>query len=96
MADPDIEARRVELNAWIARTRGHQKKLGIGTAAGAVVSIGLMVWNTTVGGVGLGTVALVALCGFWITAGHIMDWRNKLANLGKPKVLRLSGGGRRF
>jgi len=96
MADPGIEARRTELNAWIARTRSHQKKLGIVLAVAAVVSIGLMVWNTTVGGAGIGIVALVALCGFWITAGHIMDWRNKLANLGKPKVLRVSGGGRRF
>lgn len=96
MADPGIEARRAELNAWIVRTRGHQKTLAIVLAVAAVVSIGLMFWNTTVGGAAIGTVALVALCGFWITAGHIMDWRNKLANLGKPKVLRVSGGGRRF
>ncbi|MEO7095951.1 MAG: hypothetical protein ABI175_22005 [Polyangiales bacterium] len=96
MSDPIIEARRIELNAWIARTRAHQKKLGIVLSIAAVVSIGLMVWNTTVGGAAFGTVALVALCGFWITAGHIMDWRNKLANLGKPKVLRVSGGGKRF
>ncbi len=96
MADPTIEARRAELLGWIARTRANQKKLAYALVAALVLSIGLMFWNTTVGGAGLGMVALVALTGFWITAGHIMDWRNKLVNLGKPKVLRVSGGGKRF
>jgi len=92
----DIEARRAELTAWIARTRATQKKLGVAIAIAVPICIGLMFWSTAVGGAGLGIVALFALCGFWITAGHIMDWRSKIANLGKPKVLRLSGGGRRF
>jgi O-antigen/teichoic acid export membrane protein len=96
MADPEIEARRAELNAWIAQTRANQKKLAVGVGVGLVVSLALLLWRVPVGGAGLGIVVLVAMCGFWITAGHIMDWRTRLTQLGKPKTLRMSGGGRRF
>lgn len=96
MDDPATAARRAELLAWIAKTRANQKKLGVVLGAGMVVSVGLLIWSPTVGGAGIAINALVALCGFWIMAGHIMDWRNKIANLGKPRTLRISGGGKRF
>ncbi len=96
MSTPTIEQRRAELEGWIAKTRSNQRKLGIGLAVGAVIAIGLMFWSGAVGGVALGTVLFVGLCGFWITIGHIMDWNTKIRDLGKPKVLRVSGGGRRF
>jgi hypothetical protein len=34
--------------------------------------------------------------GFWITGGHIIEFRAKLRDVGKPKVVRVIGGGRRF
>lgn len=94
--DPAHEAKRAELLGWIAKTRAAQKRLGIAVGAAAVIAFGLMFWNGAVGGVTLAITAIVAMCGFWITGGHIMDWRNRLTEVGKPKVLRISGGGRRF
>ncbi len=96
MSTQTIEQRRAELEGWIAKTRANQRKLTIGLAVGAVIAIALMLWSVAVGGVALGIVLLFGLCGFWITIGHIMDWNNKIRDLGKPKVLRVSGGGRRF
>ena len=97
MEDPAHAAKRAELLGWIAKTRATQKRLGVAVVVAAVVSFALMiVWSGAVGGVSLATTAITALCGFWITGGHIMDFRNRLTEVGKPKVLRMSGGGRRF
>ena len=76
--------RRRELEGWIARTRATQRSLAIVLAAGTVISVGLMPWRTQVGLVALAIVAIVALCGFWITASHLADWRDKLDQLDRP------------
>jgi hypothetical protein len=76
--------RRAEIEGWIAKTRQNQKKLGVGVACAAVVAIGLMLWRVAVGGVALGIVAIVALCGFWVTASHLADWQDKLDQLDRP------------
>lgn len=76
--------RRAELEGWIARTRDTQRKLAIGVACGIVVAIGLIVWKSQVGMAALGIVVLVAVCGFWVTASHIADWRDKLDQVDRP------------
>jgi hypothetical protein len=96
MEDPAHAAKRAELLGWIANTRATQKRLGVVVASAAVIAVGLMFWNGAVGGAALAITAITAMCGFWITGSHIMDWRNRLTEVGKPKVLRMSGGGRRF
>jgi hypothetical protein len=76
--------RRLELEGWIARTRRNQRTLGIAAAAGAAVGLVVTVWMPRIGGLGLGIVAIVAICGFWVTSSHIADWRDKLAQLDRP------------
>lgn len=91
-----IEPRRAELRAWIAQTRRNQRILGFVIAGLVAISIALMMWRGDVGGIALAITTVIGFTGFWITAGHIADWRNKLAELDKPATLRVAGGGRRF
>jgi hypothetical protein len=76
--------RRRELEGWIARTRKTQRTLAIEVACAIVVAIGVSLWNAQIGMVALGIVAIVAVCGFWVTASHIADWRGKLDQLDQP------------
>lgn len=76
--------RRAELEAWIARTHHTQRTLGIVLGGAAAVSIALAFWRSQVGMIGLGIVVIVAICGFWITASHVADWRTKLDQLDRP------------
>jgi hypothetical protein len=76
--------RRRELEGWIARTRRTQRTLGIVIASSAAVAIGLILWKARIGGVALAIVAIVAVCGFWVTAAHLADWRGKLDALDRP------------
>lgn len=77
--------RRAELTSWIEKSVATRKKLTRVLAAGAVIALGLLVWNRAVGGVAIGIVAIVALCGYWIISAHIADWRGKLDELGRPR-----------
>jgi len=72
------ENRRAELLRWIEQTRANQRILGIVSAAGALVGLLLLLWRSDVGGIVLGTLAIVAVCGFWITTSHLSDFRAKL------------------
>jgi len=76
--------RRRELEGWIAQTQRTQRKLAIGTAAGAVLALALAVWRPPIGGIGFAVVAIVGLCGFWVTSSHIADWRGKLDTVDRP------------
>jgi hypothetical protein len=74
-------ARREELESWIAGSQRLQRKLALATGVGFAIAVGLAIWNATVGGAAMALVALVAIAGFWVTASHIADWRNRLAVL---------------
>lgn len=76
--------RRGELESWIAETRRTQRRLGAGVAIGAVLALALMLWRPAVGGVLFAVVAIVGLCGFWVTSSHIADWRGKLDTVDRP------------
>lgn len=76
--------RRLELEAWIARTQGNQRKLTRGLTAGAVIAMGLMLWQLQIGMIALAIVGIVAICGFWILSSHIVEWRSQLAQLDRP------------
>jgi hypothetical protein len=73
--------RRLELQGWIAQTRHHQRRLAIGLLAAAALALALAAWRPSVGGIGLGVVAIVALCGFWVTSSHVADWHSQLEQL---------------
>lgn len=76
--------RREELERWIADTRRHQRTLKLVLAIGAAVAIALFFVSKAFGGIAIAILALVALSGFWITAGHIADWEDKLHKLDHP------------
>lgn len=77
--------RRLELESWIVRTRRNQRRLGIAVAIAAAAALALLAWQPRLGGLGLALVAIVAVCGFWVTSSHVADWRGKLAQLDQPK-----------
>jgi uncharacterized membrane protein YebE (DUF533 family) len=76
---------REELERWIASSRRVQQKVKLGTAAGALAALVLLVISRPIGGAAIAIVGLVALSGYWITAGHIADWEEKLYKLDHPE-----------
>lgn len=77
--------RRLELEGWISRTHRNQRVLAIVLGCAVAVAAGVMIWLPRVGGVAIAVVAIVAVCGFWVTSSHIADWRGKLAELDRPR-----------
>lgn len=83
--------RREELEEWIARTRRTQRRLHVLVALGAVAGIALFVWRGPVGGFALLCVALVAICGYWITSSHLADWERELEERDRPAPPKRAG-----
>jgi hypothetical protein len=75
---------REDLERWIASSRRNQRILRTALIIAGVISIALFFVSKAAGGIGIFIVALVALSGFWITAGHIADWEAKLYKLDHP------------
>jgi hypothetical protein len=73
--------RRLELEGWITRTRRNQRRLALVIGCAAVIAVALAGWKPRIGMVAFGVVAIVAVCGFWVTASHLVDWRGKLDRL---------------
>ena len=68
-----------QLEAWIAQTRRNQKRLAVGLCLGTLVAAIAWWLNAFVGKTLVFAVVATAICGFWITAAHIADWRAQLA-----------------
>lgn len=85
---------REDLERWIAGTRGTQRKLRTGVITALAISFVLLFVNRAVGGIGIAISAFVALAGFWITAGHINDWQDRLYKLDHPETTRPRSGRR--
>jgi hypothetical protein len=86
--------RREELERWIAGSRAMQKKLRAGLVAAGLLSFALLFVSRAAGGIGLAITAFVALAGFWITAGHITDWEDRLYKIDHPESTRQRSGRR--
>lgn len=79
-ADRDA-TERARLQGYIEGSKRTQRQLGVGLAVALVPGlIALFVWPT-VGKLALLGLATVAICGFWVTAAHISDWRMQIARL---------------
>lgn len=76
---------RRELESWIAATQRNQRRLTRLLIPAALASVALVFWRPAIGGIGLGIVAIFAICGFWILSSHLADWRGKLAQLDRPR-----------
>ena len=86
--------RREELQRWIAGSRAMQKKLRVGLTVAGLLSFTLLFVSRAAGGIGLAITAFVAVAGFWITAGHIADWEERLYKIDHPESTRPRSGRR--
>ncbi len=75
----------------MADTRRTQRRLNVVVGAGALVGVGLLAWRGVVGGFALLCVALVAICGYWITNSHLADWEHQLDELSRPAEPKRTG-----
>ncbi len=79
-ADRDA-AERARLVGYIEDSRRNQRSLAIGLAvAAAAVAVAWFI-DATIAKLGLLAVVSVGVCGFWVTAAHISDWRMQIARL---------------
>jgi hypothetical protein len=74
----DAKNERVQLEEWIANSLAFRRKLRVISAVAAVVAVATYVWSATPGIVAMIIVASVWGAGWWITYGHISDWRNRI------------------
>lgn len=88
------EQRRAELLGWIAASRRLQIRLGIGLVAAAIAAIIVLSLWPLVGKLSLAMLAITAVCAFWVTGSHILDWRNRLEALEQSERLARSRGKR--
>jgi len=80
-------ADRAQLEAWIAQTERHQRRLRAAIVPAAVVAVGLLVVSRPIGGIAIAIVFITAVFGFWIMASHIADWTAKLDDLDRPRAV---------
>jgi hypothetical protein len=72
---------RDQLETWIAQTRRNQQRLAIWLSAAAVIALGLAIAGMPFAKLALAVIAIVAICGFWVTSAHLADWRRRLDHL---------------
>jgi hypothetical protein len=85
--------RRADLLKWISASRRLQFRLGFALAVGTVVSIVAMQFDSGIGKLALAMLAIVAVCAYWVTGSHILDWRNRLDALDLAERKVQSGRG---
>jgi hypothetical protein len=76
---------RAQLEAWIAETERHQRRLRAALVPAVVVALVLLVFSRPIGGMAIAIVLITAVLGFWIMASHIADWTTKLDDLERPR-----------
>ena len=89
-----LDAERVRLNDYIESSLRVQRRLRAALALGIVVAA--LAWPIAGRGVGFGIAALTATVvgiGYWITTGHISDWRQRLDQLAARDRERRAGSG---
>ena len=89
-ADRDA-TERARLLGYIAGSKRTQRQLAIGLAVATVAVVVALVVAPLVGKLALLGVAVVGVCGFWVTAAHISDWRMQIARLDSRARGRAAG-----
>jgi uncharacterized membrane protein AbrB (regulator of aidB expression) len=72
---------RADLEGYIAQTKQNQRRLGIGLAVAFVIAVVGTFLHVPFAPHLIGLVVIVGVCGFWVMAAHIADWRRRLADL---------------
>ncbi len=84
---------QAQYEAWIEKTRATQRKLKAILIPAAILSIALMFVSRIAGAVGIVSVALFGIFGFWITSSHVTGWNVEIERLENPRG-ELNRGGR--
>ncbi len=79
-ADRDA-TERARLQGYIEGSKRTQRQLGVGLAVALAPAVVALVMWPMIGKLALLGLATVAICGFWVTAAHISDWRMQIARL---------------
>ena len=77
----EVTMEPLELRTWIAASQRTQKRVVATAAAILMVGLGLRMGHvlpTLVTSVGMLFAVILGICGFWVTAAHISDWRMRL------------------
>ena len=69
---------REQLEAWIAASLRFRATLRVIALVAALIAIGVWWWSSTWGIVAMLIVGSVWGVGWWITFGHISDWRARI------------------
>jgi hypothetical protein len=83
--------RRAELLGWIADTRRLQLRMGFGLIIAFVAALVALAFSSTFAKLALAFIAIVAVCAFWVTGSHILDWRNRLEALEQAERQKRAG-----
>lgn len=77
-----------ELRTWIAASQRTQKRVVAAAVAILIVGLGLrlgQVLPTIITSVIMLFAVILGICGFWVTAAHISDWRMRLDRQPHPR-----------
>ena len=91
--------RRAELRRYVEATRRNQRIFSLVIAPLVLLSLGLLIWNTTVGGFAVLAVALIAVTGHWVLYAHLASHNQQIEELGRrdrPPEGPKTGGHRRW
>jgi hypothetical protein len=91
MSDDRDASERARLRGYIDDSRRTQRQLAVGLVVAAAAAAATLVIDATVGELALGGVIIVGVCGFWVTAAHISDWRMQIARLDQRARGRAAG-----
>lgn len=92
----DRAAERARLTGYIDGSRRVQRQLATVLAPLGAGGLGLALWQPLWGGLVLLAAVIVAICGFWVTAAHIADWKmqiDRLARLDREARMDRAGEG---
>jgi hypothetical protein len=82
MSSPD---RQADLIRWIASSRRLQRRFGVVLCVAAIASIIALQFDAVIGKAALAIIAIVAVCTYWVTGSHILDWRNQLETIDQAR-----------
>jgi len=68
-----------DLNKWISDSKRWQSRLLVVIIAVAVGGAVVIRYQSFVGKMMFLVAALLGICGYWISGGHINEWRKQLA-----------------
>lgn len=87
----DRAAERRRLSGYIDGSRRVQRRLALVLGPLGAAGVALALWRPLFGGLVVLAAVIVAICGFWVTAAHISDWRMQIQRIDR---LEREGRGR--